>query len=148
MEGKKDKDRYWWVALLVVSWLLVLSLLVGCRSSKQVQGQKVQMVKGVEINLDSTSHRYIVNRVTLYDAGKVSRVEEVESHALEQVVKVVRDTMYLHSTDTLYIERDATPSAQVAKSISTTAKFVVCLVLLVVAIAGYIWLEGRIRKLP
>lgn len=100
-------------------WLVVVIsclMLVGCSSSKQVQAQRIELARGVEVKQDSTTHRWVVNRVTLYDAGQVKQVEESEQHEASIVTKLERDTLYINKVDTLYMEKE-TP-AQLTKKAS------------------------------
>lgn len=100
-------------------WLVVIAsclMLIGCSSSKQVQAQRIELTRGVEIKQDSTSHRWVVNRVTLYDAGQVKQVEESEQHEASIVTRIERDTLHINKVDTLYLEKEA--PAQLAKEAS------------------------------
>ena len=100
-------------------WLVVVIsclMLMGCSSSKQVQAQRIELARGVEVRQDSTTHRWVVNRVTLYDAGQIKQVEEQEQHEASIVTRIERDTLYINKVDTLYIEKE--PPAQLAKEAS------------------------------
>lgn len=100
-------------------WLVVVIsclMLIGCSSSKQVQAQRIELARGVEVRQDSTTHRWVVNRVTLYDAGQIKRVEESEHHEANIVTRIERDTLYINKVDTLYIEKE--PPAQLTKKAS------------------------------
>ena len=101
----------WWL-VVVISCLM----LIGCSSSKQVQAQRIELARGVEVRQDSTTHRWVVNRVTLYDAGQIKQVEEQEHHEASIVTRIERDTLYINKVDTLYIEQE--PPAQLAKEAS------------------------------
>lgn len=101
----------WWL-VVVISCLMLTS----CSSLKQVQAQRIELARGVEIKQDSTTHRWVVNRVTLYDAGQVKQVEESEQHEASIVTRIERDTLYINKVDTLYIEKE--PPAQLAKEAS------------------------------
>lgn len=97
---------------MIISFLM----LMGCSSSKQVQAQRIELARGVEIKQDSTTHRWVVNRVTLYDAGQIKQVEESEQHEANIVTRIERDTLYINKVDTLYIEKE--PPAQLAQKAS------------------------------
>lgn len=97
---------------MVISCLMLTS----CSSSKQVQAQRIELARGVEIKQDSTTHRWVVNRVTLYDAGQIKQVEEQEQHEASIVTRIERDTLYINKVDTLYLEKE--PPAQLAKGAS------------------------------
>lgn len=97
---------------MVISCLM----LIGCSSSKQVQAQRIELARGVEVRQDSTTHRWVVNRVTLYDAGQIKQVEEQERHEASIVTRVERDTLYINKVDTLFIEKEA--PAQLTKKAS------------------------------
>lgn len=97
---------------MVISCLM----LMGCSSSKQVQAQRIELARGVEVKQDSTTHRWVVNRVTLYDAGQIKQVEEQEQHEASIVTRIERDTLYINKVDTLYIEKE--PPTQLAKDAS------------------------------
>ena len=101
----------WWL-VVVISCLM----LVGCSSSKQVQAQRIELARGVEVKQDSTTHRWVVNRVTLYDAGQIKQVEEQEQHEARIVTRIERDTLYINKVDTLYMEKEA--PTQLAKKAS------------------------------
>ena len=92
----------WWL-VVVISCLMLTS----CSSLKQVQAQRIELARGVEIKQDSTTHRWVVNRVTLYDAGQVKQVEESEQHEASIVTRIERDTLYINKVDTLFMEREA-----------------------------------------
>lgn len=87
---------------MVISCLMLAS----CSSSKKVQSQRIELARGVEIKQDSTSHRWVVNRVTLYDAGQIKQIEESEQHEASIVTRIERDTLYINKVDTLYLEKE------------------------------------------
>ena len=91
-------------------------MLIGCSSSKQVQAQRIELARGVEVKQDSTTHRWVVNRVTLYDAGQIKQIEEQEQHEASIVTRIERDTLYINKVDTLYLEKEA--PTQLAKEAS------------------------------
>lgn len=97
---------------MIIAYLIV----AGCSSSKQVQSQRIEFTRGVEIKQDSTTHRWVVNRVTLYDAGQIKQVEEQEQHEASIVTRVERDTLYINKVDTLYFEKE--PPTQLAEGAS------------------------------
>lgn len=99
-----------------LTFAVLMLALVGCSSSKQVQAQMIELARGVEVKQDSTTHRWVVNRVTLYDAGQIKQVEEQEQHEASIVTKLERDTIYINKVDTLYMEKE-TP-AQLTKKAS------------------------------
>lgn len=116
-------------------WLVVIAsclMLMGCSSSKQVQAQKIELARGVEIRQDSTTHRWVVNRVTLYDAGQVKQVEESEQHEASIVTRIERDTLYINKVDTLYLEKEA--PTQLAKEASRAINRFAILLIFVLAI--------------
>lgn len=116
-------------------WAVVISclMLTSCSSSKQVQAQRIELARGVEIKQDSTTHRWVVNRVTLYDAGQLKQVEESEQHEASIVTRIERDTLYINKVDTLYIEKE--PPAQLAKEASRAIDHFAFLFTFAVAIA-------------
>ncbi|MDY3884726.1 hypothetical protein [Porphyromonas somerae] len=117
-------------------WLVVIAsclMLMSCSSSKQVQAQKIELARGVEIRQDSTTHRWVVNRVTLYDAGLVKQVEESEQHEASIVTRIERDTLYINKVDTLYLEKEA--PTQLAKEASRAINRFAILLIFVLTIA-------------
>lgn len=96
--------------------IITCLIVAGCSTSKQVQSQRIELARGVEIKQDSTAHRWVVNRVTLYDAGQIKQVEEQEQHEASIVTRIERDTLYINKVDTLYLEKEA--PTQLAKEAS------------------------------
>lgn len=115
MKSKNKCRKGFAVAFVAVLLTLTAIVLSGCQSVKRLEAQKVELTRGVEIKQDSIGHRWVVNRVTLYDGGEVKRVEEVEQHAKEVVTKLLRDTVYISQIDTLYIHKDAEPVVKVVR---------------------------------
>ena len=117
-------------------WLVVIAsclMLMGCSSSKQEQAQKIELARGVEIKQDSSTHRWVVNRVTLYDAGQIKQVEESEQHEASIVTRIERDTLYINKVDTLYLEKEA--PTQLAKEASRAINRFAILLIFVLTIA-------------
>lgn len=130
--------------LIIPIVVALLGLVIGgCRTVRQVQGEKLELSRRFEMHLDSTSHKWVVHRLTTYQGGEVASVEEQEQHAVETVTKLIRDTIYVYAVDTLYIYKDATPVVEVAKSAGHTARLVAIVVVLLGALGVCSWLAIR-----
>lgn len=115
-----------------LTFVVLMLALAGCSSSKQVQAQRIELARGVEIKQDSTTRRWVVNRVTLYDAGQIKQVEESEQHEASIVTRAERDTIYINKVDTLYLEKEA--PTQLAKDASRAIDRFAFLLIFAVAI--------------
>lgn len=130
-DNDKQQVSHLLTALAIAMLLGVLMALAGCKASQKATSNKVELVRGVEFLTDSTNHLWQVYRVTLYDGGQVARVDEVEHHSSSEVVKYVRDTLHITHTDTLYMQSDYTPTAQVAKSVNSSLALILAIALVV-----------------
>ena len=140
MNKRSKKRRITATALLII---LLSLLLIGCRTSQKAVRSKIDLIQGSTLQSDSVSHRWEVHRVTLYDKGIISKIDEKEQHNQRIITKIIRDTITLHSTDTLYIHNDAAPMVQTAKAGKSTIIWLVIGVALTLFGVGYL-----IRKKP
>lgn len=97
-----------------------LLLCGGCKAKKAVSREDYQMASGVTVSLDSSVHRWGVQRVTIFRPdGTPERVEEQECHVEQKAVARRTDTVYVHA------EREAVkeskPDDAVAKQVKATA---------------------------
>lgn len=135
-----------WLANLAISiaFVCVVMLIAGCKTTEQASSQRLELVRGVELRQDSTHHRWQVHRVTLYDAGQVAKVEEVEQHAQEVITIYERDTLYINKVDTLYITKSY-PATTTTKTAGRWLGITLAISILVGGVAIYFWLK---KKLP
>lgn len=130
-DNDKQQISHLLTALAIAMLLGILMALAGCKASQKATSNKVELVRGVELLTDSTNHLWQIHRVTLYDGGQVTRVDEVEQHSRSEVVKYVRDTLHITHTDTLYMQSDYTPTAQVTKSVNRSLVLILAIALVV-----------------
>lgn len=127
--------------ILFVVFVVLLLVLVGCASSTRIRSQRVELVRSFDLKLDSVEHQWVVNRVTLYDAGKIAKVVEEERHNKSEKSSSLRDTVYINSNDTTYVYRDAAPVVQQVRDIKWTMAIVAGVIIFNIIV----WLLIKLR---